>query len=206
MPTFDPKVDAYIAKAADFAKPVLEHFRTIVHKASPDITESIKWGVPSFDYKGKMLCSLAAFKQHCALGFWLGAQIKSLQPYLAEAEDRAYEFGRIAHIKSVKDLPNNMDLLAAVKEAIVLADAGVTLKRAPAKKSTELPVPESLTKALAKNKAAKAVFEKFAPSHRKEYIQWITEAKTDATRDKRIASAIEWIAEGKGRNWKYERK
>jgi len=206
MPTFDPKVDAYIAKAADFAKPVLEHFRTIVHKASPDITESIKWGVPSFDYKGKMLCSLAAFKQHCALGFWLGAQIKSLQPYLAEAEDRAYEFGRIANIKSVKDLPNNMDLLAAVKEAIVLADAGVTLKRAPAKKSTELPVPESLTKALAKNKAAKAVFEKFAPSHRKEYIQWITEAKTDATRDKRIASAIEWIAEGKGRNWKYERK
>lgn len=206
MPTFDPKVDAYIAKAADFAKPILEHFRTIVHKASPDITESIKWGVPSFDYKGKMLCSLAAFKQHCALGFWLGAQIKSLQPYLAEVDDRASEFGRIANIKSVKDLPKNMDLLAAVKEAIALVDAGVTLKRAPAKKSTELRVPESLAKALAKNKTAKAVFEKFAPSHRKEYIQWITEAKTDATRDKRIASAIEWIAEGKGRNWKYERK
>ncbi|MCH5716980.1 DUF1801 domain-containing protein [Niabella hibiscisoli] len=134
MPTFDPKVDAYIARAADFAKPVLEHFRAIVHKASPDITESIKWGVPSFDYKGKMLCSLAAFKQHCALGFWLGAQIKTLQPYLVEVEDRASEFGRIAHIKSVKDLPKNMDLLAAVKEAIALADAGVTLKRAPAKK------------------------------------------------------------------------
>ena len=206
MPTFDPKVDAYIAKAADFAKPVLEHFRTIVYKASPDITESIKWGVPSFDYKGKMLCSLAAFKQHCALGFWLGAQIKSLQPYLAEVEDRASEFGRIANIKSVKDLPRNKDLLAAVKEAIALMDAGVTLKRAPAKKLAELPVPEPLAKALAKNKAAKTVFEKFAPSHRKEYIQWITEAKTDATRDKRIASAIEWIAEGKGRNWKYERK
>ncbi|WP_114793041.1 YdeI/OmpD-associated family protein [Niabella yanshanensis] len=206
MPTFDPKVDDYIAKAADFAKPVLEHFRTIVHKASPDITESIKWGVPSFDYNGKMLCSLAAFKQHCALGFWLGAQIKSLQPYLAEVHDRASEFGRIANIKSVKDLPKNMDLLAAVKEAIALVDAGVTLKRTQAKKSAELPVPESLAKALAKNKTAKAVFEKFAPSHRKEYIQWITEAKTDATRDKRIASAIEWIAEGKGRNWKYERK
>lgn len=206
MPAFDPKVDAYIARAPEFAKPVLEHFRVIVHKASPDITESIKWSVPSFDYKGKMLCSMAAFKQHCALAFWLGAQIKALQPYLAEVEDRASEFGRIPDIKSVKDLPKNMDLLAAVKEAIALADAGITLKRAPAKKSAELPVPEDLAKALGKNKAAKAVFEKFAPSHRKEYIQWITEAKTDATRNKRIASAIEWIAEGKGRNWKYERK
>ncbi|MCH5596618.1 YdeI/OmpD-associated family protein [Niabella ginsengisoli] len=204
MPTLNSKVDDYIAKSADFAKPILEHFRAIVHKASPDITESIKWGVPSFDYKGKMMCSVAAFKKHCAIGFWLGAQVKALKPYLEKATEAASEFGRIANITSVKDLPKDMDLIAAVKEAIHLADLGVTMKRAPAKKSAELPVPEALSKALQKNKKAKEVFENFSPSHRKEYIQWINDAKTDATRDKRLASAMEWIAEGKGRNWKYE--
>ena len=205
MSTFNPKVDNYIAKAADFAKPVLEHFRAVVHRASPNITESIKWGVPSFDYKGKMMCSLAAFKGHCAMGFWLGGQISALKPYLEKATEAASEFGRIANIKSIEDLPKDMDLVAAVKEAIQLIDAGVTMKRAPAKKAAELPIPEALMKALGKNKKAKAVFEGFAPSHRKEYIQWINEAKTEATRDRRIATTIEWVSEGKGRNWKYER-
>ncbi|MGC4232388.1 MAG: YdeI/OmpD-associated family protein [Niabella sp.] len=201
---YNSKVDDYISKAADFAQPILEHFRATVHNAAPGITESIKWGVPSFEYKNKIMCSLAAFKNHCAINFWSGSQITSLKPYLAPSAEGASDFGRIGNIKSLKDLPK--DLAAIVKEAMALIDEGITVKRIPAKNSATLPIPDALAKVLAKNKKAKAAFEKLAPSHRKEYIQWINEAKTEATRDKRIATTIEWATEGKGKNWKYEKR
>lgn len=206
MSTFNPKVDGYINRAAPYAKPILEWFRKAVHKASAEITESIKWGVPSFDYNGKIMCSIAAFKQHCAIAFWLGRNIKALQPYLKESDTGDSNFGRIKDIKTVKDLPKDLDLIAAVKEAIALMDEGVAMKRTSAKKAAPLAVPKALAQALAKDKAAKSNFEKFAPSHRKEYIQWINEAKTEVTKDKRIATTVEWVSEGKGKNWMYERK
>ncbi len=148
---------------------------------------------------------MAAFKQHAVLNFWLSNDIKVLKPYLV-LEGEAKSMGQLGKLTSLKDLPPDKVLLQALKETMKLIDAGVSLKKAPAKKAVALPVPEVLKKALAKNKTAKAVFEKFPPSHRKEYIQWITEAKTDATREKRVATALEWLAEGKGRNWRYERK
>ncbi len=204
MATQDPKHEMYISNTQPFAQPVLEHIRKLVHKACPDVEETMKWSFPHFDYHGKILCSMAAFKQHAVLNFWLSNDIEALKPYRV-VEGTAKAMGQLGKLTSVKDLPPDKILLLAIKEAMILIDAGASLKKAPPQKAAELPVPDMLKKALAKNKTAKAVFEKFPPSHRKEYIQWITEAKTDATRDKRIATPLEWLTEGRNRNWKYER-
>ncbi|WP_346237866.1 YdeI/OmpD-associated family protein [Niabella insulamsoli] len=203
----NPKVDEYIAKAADFAKPVLMHLRGVIHKAAPQITESIKWGMPSFEYKGKILCSMAAFKQHCSFGFWFEDMMETIKAIRIENNiENPKGMGSFGKLTVVKDLPPNKVLLKCIFEAMSFIDNGTTIKRPAAKKAAELPVPEAFSKALRKNKTAKAAFEKAAPSFRKEYIQWIGDAKTEATREKRITTALEWIAEGKGRNWKYERK
>lgn len=201
----DPKVDAYIAKAQPFAQPILMRIRTVVHKACKNLEEKIKWGFPHFDYNGKMMCSMAAFKQHCALNFWLGADIKSLQPFVKTSDDER-GMGQLGRITSIKDLPSEKELIKIISEAMELSDKGTVLKRADPAKVAELPLPDDFKKLLAKNKKAKEVFEKFPPSHRKEYLQWIIEAKTDETRQRRMVTALEWIAEGKGRNWKYEKK
>lgn len=205
MATRDPRHKMYIANAQPFAQPVLEHIRKLVHKACPDVEETMKWSFPHFDYHGKILCSMAAFKQHAVLNFWLSNDIEALKPYRV-VEGAAKAMGQLGRLTSVKDLPPDKILLQAIKEAMTLIDAGASLKKAPPLKAVKSPLPDGLKKALAKNKMAKAVFEKFSPSHRKEYIQWITAAKTDATRDKRIATTLEWLAEGRNRNWKYERK
>ncbi|MCF3108887.1 YdeI/OmpD-associated family protein [Niabella sp. CC-SYL272] len=205
MATRDPRHDIYISNAQSFAKPVLGHIRKLVHRACPDVEETMKWSFPHFDYHGKILCSMASFKQHAVLNFWLSSRIGALRPYLI-TEGAAKAMGQLGRLTSVKDLPPDRVLLQALKEAMVLIDAGASLKKAPPQKAAELLVPDALKKALSNNKTAKAVFENFPPSHRKEYIQWITEAKTDTTRNKRIATALEWLAEGKNRNWKYERK
>lgn len=200
----NPKVDAYITKAQPFAQPILQYLRKAVHEACNNVEETIKWGFPHFDYNGKMMCSMAAFKQHCAFGFWLASEMKTMETYRKKnTEETSNGMGQFGKIASIKDLPTEKELIKMVKEAMALSDKGVVLKRNIPQKSAELPVPEELQKALNKNKAAKTVFEKFPPSHRKEYIIWITGAKTDATRQKRIATTIEWVAEGKGRNWKY---
>lgn len=205
--TANAKVDAYIAKAQPFARPVLEHIRKIIHKACKNCEETVKWSFPHFDYNGKIMCSMAAFKQHCAFGFWLAGEMKTMQPYLKKGDEATSNgMGHFGKIASIKDLPSEKELIAMVKEAMALSDSGVVIKRAAPAKNAELPVPEELAKAMANNKTAKAAFEKFPPSHRKEYIQWINDAKTDATRAKRITTTIEWVAEGKGRNWKYEKK
>ena len=200
-------IDAYIAKAADFAKPILLHIRELVHKACPDVEEKMKWSMPFFDYKGEMLCHMASFKQHAVMGFWKAALIKDA--VLVENAKKETAMGHLGRITSLKDMPSDKKITAWIKEAMILTDKGIKLPakvKPTQKEKKELTVPDYFTKALAKNKKAKLVFENFAYSHKKEYLQWITEAKTEETRNKRMTAALELIAEGKGRNWKYEKK
>jgi uncharacterized protein YdeI (YjbR/CyaY-like superfamily) len=198
MPTRDPRVDAYIAKAAPFAKPILKHIRAVVHEACPETEETLKWSAPAFMYKG-ILCVSAAFKEHATLGFWKGSLI--LDKNGRKAEDAWGNFGKIT---SVADLPPRRELMGYIRKAMELNERGVTVKRV-VKPKPPLRVPADLTAALKKSRKAVAAFAAFPPSHRREYVEWITEAKTDATRERRIATAVEWITEGKARNWKYEK-
>lgn len=204
--THDPRIDAYIEKSADFAKPILNHLRALVHKACPDVQETMKWSFPHFEYKG-ILCSMASFKQHCTFGFWKGAIMKDAGKLLdAVGETAMGHFGRII---SLKDLPPDKAILAYITEATELNERSVPLpstRKDGRKTSKEVIVPDEILKALKKNEAAMKTFEAFPPSHKREYIEWITEAKTEPRREKRTAQMLEWLAEGKSRNWKYERK
>lgn len=197
MPTVDPRVDAYIEKSADFAKPILRHIRELVHKACPDIQETMKWSFPHFDHQGTV-CSMASFKQHCALGFWKQSLME--QDAFPAEKTAMGSFGRIT---SVKDLPPDKVMIALIHQAVELNEKGIKVAKKPVDKK-DLVVPADLTKALSKNKAAKTAFDKFSYSHKKEYVQWIEEAKTEPTRNKRLATTVEWLSEGKSRNWKYE--
>ncbi len=200
MPATDPRIDAYIKKSAPFAQPILQHLREIVHKACPQVQETVKWGFPHFEYKG-ILCSMAAFKQHCSFGFWKASLMKDDKKVLRVADK--HSMGHFDKLTTLKDLPSDKILIAYIKEAASLNEMEVKLpsKPRPVKKDVETP-PELLT-ALKKNKSALKAFEDFSPSHRREYIEWITEAKTEATRDKRIQTTIEWLTEGKNLHWKY---
>jgi len=198
MGSRDPRIDQYISRAPAFARPILAHLREVVHQACPEVEETIKWSTPHFAYKGP-LCHMAAFKQHCGFGFWKGSLVVG-----EDAEDGAAgQFGRIT---SLADLPPDDVLAGYVREAKRLNDAGVKAPtRAKPAEKKELEVPDDLTAALRANPAALGHFERFSPGKRKEYVQWITEAKSEATRAKRLATAVEWIAEGKARHWKYEK-
>src|SRR5919199_6273412 len=199
MGTRDPRVDAYIDKSAEFAQPILAHLREVVHAACPEVEETMKWSFPHFMYRG-MLCSMASFKQHCTFGFWKGALV--LDGNGASAEAAMGSFGRITRLS---DLPPKKTLASYVKKAAALNDAGVKApsRMAPKGKKKELVVPDDLMAALRKNKKALATFEGFSPSHRREYVEWITEAKSEDTRQRRLEQAVEWMAEGKPQNWKY---
>ena len=200
MPTTDPFVDAYIEKSKDFAKPILNHLRALVHEACPDVVETKKWSFPHFDYKG-MMCSMAAFKEHCAFSFWKQSLLES-SAFPAEKTAMG-SFGRIA---SLKDLPSDKTMKKLIVDAMKLNDAGIKVaKSKPDGEKKELVVPAILIAALATNELAAETFDNFPYSCKKEYVQWIDEAKTDVTRDKRLATAIEWLSEGKRRNWKYEK-
>jgi uncharacterized protein YdeI (YjbR/CyaY-like superfamily) len=194
----DPRIDAYIAKSADFARPILTHLRNLVHDACPEVEETMKWSFPHFMYKG-MLCSMASFKEHCAIGFWKGSLI--VESGGADVESAMGQFGRITKLS---DLPSKKVLSGYIKIAMKLNEDGV---KAPAhskpKTPKQLVVPDDLARALEGNEEARTAFETFSPSHRREYIEWITEAKTQATRTRRLETAILWMAEGKPRNWKY---
>ena len=201
MGTTDPRVDEYIDKSAQFAKPILTHLRAVVHTACPEVEETMKWNFPHFMYKG-MLCSMAAFKEHCAFGFWKGPLI--IERSGGRAEEAMGEFGRITN---VSDLPPEKVLTGYVKEAMRLNEEGVkSPTRSKPKRKPEPVVPDDLAAALKRNKKAQASFEGFSPSHRREYIEWITEAKGEDTRKRRLETAIEWMAEGKPRNWKYMKR
>ncbi|HZP67659.1 MAG TPA: YdeI/OmpD-associated family protein [Rudaea sp.] len=192
----DPRVDAYIANSADFAKPILEHLRTIVHRACPDVEETIKWRFPTFMYRG-MLCGMAAFKQHCTFGFWKQGLVVGEKAATGDA------MGQFGQLRSVADLPSASVLAGYVRKAMKLNEEGVKLPRPAKPKAPAAVAPDDLLVALAKNRKAKATFEGFSPSHRREYVEWIVEAKRPETRTRRIEQAVEWLAEGKPRNWKY---
>ena len=192
----DPRVDAYIAKAPEFARPILDHVRDVIHQAIPDVEEDIKWGAPFFNYRG-VIGGIAAFKQHCAINLWKASLIVG-----GKSDESAGHFARIAKLS---DLPPDSKLKGYFKEAARLNESGVKQPRAQ-KKPEKLVVPPELQRALKANKKAATQFRKFPPSHKREYAQWISEAKGEETRARRVATAIEWIAEGKGRNWKYEKR
>ena len=197
-------IDAYIAKSKDFARPILEHFRELIHIACPHAEEKIKWSFPHFDYKGEMMCSMAAFKEHASIGFWKAPLMKD--PILSETAKSEVAMGHLGKLKSLKDLPSDKKIIAWIKEAMKLNDDGIKLIPKPkTADKKELVVPDYFTRALSKNKKAKDIFHAFPYSHKKEYLEWITEAKTDVTREKRMAAAIEMMQEGKSRNWKYRR-
>lgn len=203
MSTTDSRIDAYIENAQPFAKTILTYLRKIIHETCPDVEEGWKWSFPHFMYKGKILCAFTAFKQHCGFGFWLEKEMKSISELTKDAE-RTGMF-TLGKIRSIEDLPSKVLLKTAIQEAMELTDMGVTLKKAAAEKK-ETEIPAYFSEALNENVEAKKVFENASPSFRKEYIMWITDAKTEATRNKRIAEALEWLSEGKGRNWKYEKR
>ena len=207
MSEWNPRVDAYIAKSAEFARPILEHVRDLVHKACPDVEEEIKWSFPAFVYRGVMLCGVSAFKQHCAFGFW-GAEIGKVLRADGLAQDGA--MGTFGRITSLKDLPSDRKLLAYLKQAAAFVDAGkgesimAANRRVVKAPKPAIEPPPEFTAALKRSKAAAKVFEAFSPSCKREYVEWIAEAKRPETRDRRVAQAVEWIAEGKQRNWKYQ--
>lgn len=194
-----PRVDAYIDSAADFAQPILRHLRDVVHSASPEIEEAIKWGFPNF-VKDGIVCHMAAFKQHCSFGFWKGELIVERDP----SRERA--MGQFGRITSVEDLPPRETIIGYVQEAVRLNEDGVKASKATASRATEAPLHEAFRRALDAHPEAGEAFERFSPSQRREYAEWIGEAKREETRARRIDTAMEWIAEGKPRNWKYMKR
>jgi uncharacterized protein YdeI (YjbR/CyaY-like superfamily) len=203
MGTRDPRIDAYIAKQKPFAQPILAHIREVVHAACPDVEETLKWSSPFFAYRGALMCGMSGFKEHAVFGFWKGSLIDGVSPNRNRGGDAMGNFGKLT---SVKDLPSKRELTALIKQAMRLNDEGVTVPRAKKGAKPEGKVPAELAAALKKNKQAAAHFADGSPSFRREYIEWVNEAKRDETKSKRIAQAVEWIAEGKARNWKYERR
>jgi uncharacterized protein YdeI (YjbR/CyaY-like superfamily) len=203
---YDPRIDAYIAKSAEFSRPIMEHLRELIHQACPDVEETIKWSMPSFEYKG-ILCGFAAFKQHCTFGFWKHAILAETHQILKDSEKAA--MGSFGKMTSMKDLPSDKVLKMLIKDAMKLNDEGIALpnlgRKTGESRKAPIPEPDYFTKLLAKSKEAKATWKAFSPSAQREYLEWITEAKTEATREKRLSQSIEWIAEGKKRNWKYEK-
>ena len=194
----DPRIDAYIARQADFARPILEHLRAAVHSACPEAEETMKWSMPHFLYKGQMLAGMAAFKAHATFGFWRGKEV------LGETGAEREAMGQFGRLTSVADLPPDDVLAALVRQAVAVTDSGPRQSRPKAPPKRELETPRDLQTALDSNPAARAAFEGFPPGGRREYVEWVVEAKRPETRDKRIAQAVEWMAEGKRRHWKYQ--
>jgi len=199
----NPRVDAFIAKSADFARPVLKHIRAVVHVACPAVEEELKWGMPAFSYRG-ILCMMGAFKHHCMFGFWRhGLLAKRVPGWPTSGTNPMNQFGRLT---SIAELPDKKTLIRFVKEAAILNELGI---KPPKKKRTPpqqrvLKVPPYFLKALKTNKKALAVFEKASYSFKKEYVMWVVDAKGEDTRARRLETALKWMSQGKARNWKYQ--
>ena len=214
-PNFAPKIDAYIANARPFAQPILNHLRQLIHQACPAVTETIKWSRPFFEYKGNILCNISAFNQHCSVGFW-GEEIGAVLREAGVVRNEA--MGSLGRITSLATLPPDAQLLAWLKQAVAFVDSGnytspIAARSKVAKAATQsvvkapkpaTEIPEAFAQALKASQPAAKAFAAFSPSCQREYTEWIADAKRPETRDKRIAQAIEWIAEGKQRNWKYQ--
>ncbi len=196
-------IDDYIAKSAPFAQEILSEIRTIVHEYCPQVEEAMKWSFPNYVYKGAILCSSAAFKQHCAFGFWLESVMNDTHGIFKRHEGG---MGSLGKMQSLQDLPSRDILGAYILQAMDLVDAGVKLKKAPSEeKKKELKVPQLLLDGLEKDAIAKSVFENFTYSHKKEYVEWIDEAKTEATKLKRLETTLSNLREGKSKEWKYQK-
>jgi len=202
MPGQDSRVDKYIAGAADFAQPILRKMRELVRKACPAVEETMKWSFPHFEYKG-ILCSMASFKHHCSFAFWKAAAMKD--PYGILHKTGESGMGHLGKLRSLDDLPEESILISYVKHAATLNDEGSKNRRPKPRARVEFEIPQYFLKALKKNRKAFAAFEAFSPSNRRDCVEWVVEAKTEETRQRRIATAIEWMEEGKIRNWKYAR-
>ena len=199
MGTKDPRVDAYIANSADFAKPILTHIREVVHSACPDVEETIKWSMPAFMHNG-IMCGMAAFKAHAALNLWKGSLILG-------ADGERASMGQFGRITKLSDLPSKKVLTAYIRQAAALNDAGTARPRTPksngAPKRVPTAPPADFAAALKKNAKARATFDSLSPSQKREYVEWIVDAKRDETRQRRLTQALQMLAEGKTRNWKY---
>jgi uncharacterized protein YdeI (YjbR/CyaY-like superfamily) len=195
----DPKVDAYIAEAAPFAKPILRRLRKLVHAGCPAVEEAIKWGFPHFVYKGN-IAGMAAFKQHCVFGFWKHALL-----FDCENQEQKEAMGQFGRLTDVAELPNDDVLIGYVRRAAELNESGVKVESTRQPRPV-LELPDDLRSAIEKNRKAKATFDNFSPSKRRDYIEWVTEAKRPQTRSQRIATSVEWLAQGKARHWQYERR
>ena len=193
----NPKVDAYIERTAPFARPVLELLREAAHAACPNVEETIKWGVPHYEHKG-ILFGTPAFKAHIRCVIWKSALIRK---QLGATDQKA--LAELAKMTGPSDLPPSKAIVTIIKTAVALNDAGVKTARPKPAAKARVVVPSYLRTALVKTPKAKVAFEAFSPSHKREYIEWITEAKQEATRERRLKQAIEWMAQGKARNWKY---
>ncbi len=205
MAILDKRIDDYIGKSAEFARPILQHLRQLVHQANPDVKETIKWGFAFFDYKGP-LCSMASFKQHCVFGFWKSKLLQDPDGHLSERANQGGDaMGNLGRITSLNDLPPDDVLINFIKQASRLNEEGVKLPVSSKKVKGELVIPDFLKERLIENPAADTAFEKFSTTNKREYVDWLNEAKTDETRARRLETAMEWIAEGKIRNWKYTR-
>jgi uncharacterized protein YdeI (YjbR/CyaY-like superfamily) len=201
MSKFNPAVSEYIAESADFAQPILIELRAIVHSFCPEVKESMKWSMPVFDYNGSILCNMASFKLHCSFGFWLSSLMKDEHGVIPEEKDG---MGNLGKIRSMEDIPAPEKLGTLILQAMALTDAGVKLPKAPAKEK-KLEIPQALTDELEKHPAAKSVFDNFSFSHKREYVDWLNEAKTEATLNKRLDTTISNLLEGKSKEWKYRK-
>jgi uncharacterized protein YdeI (YjbR/CyaY-like superfamily) len=193
MPKKDPRVDAYIAKSADFAKPILNRIRKLVHTACPQVEEDIRWNMPFFLHQG-VLVAMSAFKQHCALIFW--------KRKLVLGAKAGGGMGPFRRLTSLADLPGDKELLGYFRKAVELNETGVKVARPKTK--AKVVIPAYFLAALKKNQKALAVFEKFSPSHKREYVEWITDAKREETRERRIQTALKTLGQGKSLHWKYQ--
>ena len=192
----DPRVDAYIARQAEFARPILTHLRGVLHEACPDCEETLKWSMPSFLYKGKILAGFAAFKAHATFGYWNDSMLR-------QEEKSRSAMGQFGRLTSLDDLPPRATLVELTRKSMALIETGAKPPRATAKKPP-FTVPQDLRAAIDAVPAARTTFDNFPPSCQRDYVEWVTEAKRDETRAKRLATTVEWLAEGKKRHWKYE--
>lgn len=195
----DPRVDAYIAKSAEFAKPILTRIREVVHDACPDVEETLKWSMPAFMHHG-ILCGMAAFKEHAAFNLWKG-------PLIVDSDSDREAMGQFGRLTKVSDLPSKKVLTGYLRKGMALNEAGVKTPkiRKPGLLRKAIPAdpPPELVAGLKNNSKARTTFDGFSPSHKREYIEWIVEAKREETRQRRVVQAVEMLSEGKTRHWKY---
>jgi uncharacterized protein YdeI (YjbR/CyaY-like superfamily) len=200
----DERIDSYIAKSAVFAQQILIHLRQLIHESCPGVVETIKWGFPHFEYKGEILCHMAAFKKHCSFGFWKASIMNDPHKLLQTIGKTA--MGHLGQITDISTLPDDNILKEYIKEAAHLNEKGIKLPVKPKQTDKkETPIPDYILSAISENPEALKTFQNFSPSNKRDYLEWITEAKTEETRYKRLETAVEWMGEGKIRNWKYVR-